>query len=68
MPDLVFPVTPNFQFYRNVCIVSASERDGLKGSLANFGFRAVLRDLTMCLAAKGWSAVGLFISIFFILV
>ena len=26
------------QFYRNICFVSASERDGLKGSLAKFGF------------------------------
>ena len=28
----------HFQFYRNICFVSASAREGLKGSLAKFGF------------------------------
>jgi hypothetical protein len=27
-----------FQFYHNFCFVSASEREGLEGSLAKFGF------------------------------
>ncbi len=51
-----------FQFYRKICFVSASERDGLKGSLAKFGFGVGLCVLPMCMA------LGLAFSLYFQLI
>jgi len=39
-PAFIIFCIRHFQFYRNFCFVSASARDGLKGSLAKFGFSA----------------------------
>jgi len=47
-----------------IFVLSASEREGLKGSLAKFGFASALFVLPMCLKAKGWSAVASLLALF----
>jgi len=46
-----------FQFYRNICFVSASERDGLKGSLAKFGLSAGFVGFANVPESMGWIIV-----------
>jgi hypothetical protein len=56
-----------FQFYRNICFVSASEREGLKGSLAKVGFSVGFVRFANVPESEGMVCAG-FILIFFIFV
>ena len=50
-----------FQFYRNLCFVSASAREGLKGSFAKFGFTVSVVRFANVPESEAVECVGTFI-------
>jgi hypothetical protein len=53
-----------FQFYRNICFVSASENEGLEGSLAEFGFSVGFVRFANLPCSEGTECGGFIISPF----
>ena len=54
----------HFQFYRNLCFVSASEREGLEGSLAKFGFSVGFVRFANVPVSEGTVCVGVLLLFF----